>query len=199
MSMTALVAKLLAVLAAGFAADRGMPVCVAGAINALIGIGLNFVCGRVVADYTRGSGIIPAKPWVMQVVLLGWTGFALALLPTVGINMFPPEVRASGYNLGYSITSGFVGGLSPFAITAIRTSEADVTRDYGAALWTLAAGTVSAAAYLVTLWLKPACNTAAAQPLSATMLRTPSRRVSSSSGAGMAVAAAAAIAAAGAK
>jgi hypothetical protein len=87
MSITALTAKLGGVLLCGWLADKGMGVCIAGAANALIGVGLNFGLGKVVADYVKGSGALVGA-WLMQVLLLGWTGFALALLPTVGVNIF---------------------------------------------------------------------------------------------------------------
>ena len=167
MFLTALIAKLSAVLATGWAADIGMPVCWAGVVNSIGGIALNFVAGAVVHNYIKGSSI--AGPWIMQVVLLGRTGFGLALLPTVGVNIYPAEVRASGYNLSYSLASGLVGGLSPLAVTAIRSTNSQgtsgATAIFGAAFWTLAAGVVSAIAYLVTLVVYPVCNRAAAQPL----------------------------------
>jgi hypothetical protein len=94
MYLTALVAKLGAVLATGWAEDKGLPVCWAGAVNGVVGAALNFGSAAVVNAYTPGGSV--AGAWVMQVCLLGWTGFALALLPTVGCNAFPPEVRASG-------------------------------------------------------------------------------------------------------
>ncbi|KIZ04144.1 Putative proline/betaine transporter [Monoraphidium neglectum] len=167
MSITALTAKLGGVLLCGWLADKGMGVCIAGAANALIGVGLNFGLGKVVADYVKGSGALVGA-WLMQVLLLGWTGFALALLPTVGVNIFSPDVRASGYNIGYSITSGIVGGLSPLAVTSIMANHG--AGIYGAAFWTLAAGCVSAFAYLVTLWRFPACSHPHLRPLCQTEL-----------------------------
>jgi hypothetical protein len=83
-------------------------------------------------------------------------------------------VRASGYNIGYALTSGLVGGLSPLAVTAIRDSRGPgAVKVFGAAFWTLAAGAVSAIAYLVTLLRHPPCNYAGAQPLSDTQWRVP--------------------------
>jgi hypothetical protein len=96
---------------------------------------------------------------------LGWTGFALALLPTVGVNINPPEVRASGYNLGYSVTAGFVGGLSPMAVTAIRSSGSPSAHKYGSGFWALAAAAVSALAYSATAAKFPVCRAAKARPL----------------------------------
>ncbi|GBF97663.1 MFS transporter [Raphidocelis subcapitata] len=177
MYLTALVAKLSAVLATGWAADRGLPICWAGAVNGVVGIGLNFASAAVVNSYKPGGSV--AGAWVMQVVLLGWTGFALALLPTVGCNAFPPEVRASGYNLGYSLTSGLVGGLTPLAVTGIRASGSAAAAAYGSAFWTLAAGSVSVLAYVATLHYLPVCNRAAAQPLFSEQLH-PKDRVAAS-------------------
>lgn len=96
---------------------------------------------------------------------------SLALVPTIGINIYPPEVRASGYNLGYSLSSGLVGGLSPLAVTAIRATGNPTAVYYGAALWTLASGAVSAVAYGLVLWYYPVCNRAGAQPLVAVQRR----------------------------
>lgn len=77
-------------------------------------------------------------------------------------------MRASGYNIGYSITSGIVGGLSPLAVTSIMANHG--AGIYGAAFWTLAAGCVSAFAYLVTLWRFPACSHPHLRPLCQTEL-----------------------------
>jgi hypothetical protein len=69
MSLTALAAKFTAVMLTGWAADRGMDVCLAGVVNALIGIALNFVLCEVLAGYTATTTI--AKAWVMQVCTAG--------------------------------------------------------------------------------------------------------------------------------
>jgi hypothetical protein len=149
MYLTALLAKLFAVLATGYAADKGMPICYAGALNALVGIGVNFGTADVVHRFTSASGGgLLAGAWILQAVLLFLAGNAQGLLPTVGTKLYPASVRASGYNLGYSLTSGLVGGLTPFAVTAIRATGGQVTDTYGAALWMLAAGAVSALSYL---------------------------------------------------
>lgn len=63
-----------------------------------------------------------------------------------------PSQRASGYNLSYSLASGLLGGLTPLAVTAIRTSSAaGAVADYAAAYWQLAAAGVSVLAYLAAL------------------------------------------------
>jgi hypothetical protein len=169
MFLTALVAKLSAVLLTGWAADRGMAICWSGVVNSLGGVALQFATAAVVNRTVASGGAGLVGVWVMQVILLGWTGWALALIPPVGINIFTPDIRVSGYNLGYALASGFVGGLTPLAVTAIRSSAGagSVVRDYGAPFWTLAAGGVSALAYVATLLAFPACNHAAARPLAA--------------------------------
>lgn len=174
MFLTALFCKLGGVLATGWAEDRGLPLCWAGVANSVVGVALNFALAAVLrsnlpptaADGSRsGAGFI-AGVWVLQCALLAWTGSALSLLPPVGVNIYPTDVRASGYNLSYSLASGLLGGLTPLAVTAINaSSRSGIVRDFAPAWWQLAAGGVSAAAYAVTRYAFPACNSAKMPPL----------------------------------
>ncbi|KAI8471631.1 MAG: major facilitator superfamily domain-containing protein [Monoraphidium minutum] len=164
MLCTALVALIIVVLLTGWACDKGLPVCWTGAAFSFVGAALPFaLCAATRALAPGGAGGL-AGAWALQVLLMSLTAVPLALLTTVGVNIYPPPVRASGYNLGYSLAFGFVGGLSPVAVTAIS-STSPASNDYGVAFWVLAWGLVSAAAFLLVLWLYPSCNRTAAMPL----------------------------------
>lgn len=172
MLCTGLVALIAVVLLSGVACDRGIPICWTGIFIALGGAALPFALCAAADGLSRGGqqGSL-AAPWVAQVLLMAWTAVALCLLPTVGVSIYPPQVRASGYNLGYSLAFGFVGGLSPMAVTAISSSQNAAASRYGVAFWVMAWGLASAGAFALVLWRYPACNRTAAMPLSASHRR----------------------------
>lgn len=88
----------------------------------------------------------------LQMAIVGVGG---AAVPVVGLAIYPPHVRASGFNLGHNIVMGLLGGLSPMTITAIQLSPA-IAGSGGAAVWSIgiwlaagAAGTVLGAIGLI--------------------------------------------------
>ena len=77
----------------------------------------------------------------LQMAIVGVGG---AVVPVVGLGIYPPQVRASGFNLAHNIVMGLLGGLTPMTVTAIQLSPA--IANHGDAVWSigiwLAAGAV---------------------------------------------------------
>ena len=97
-------------------------------------IGMGWLSDRIgrkpVLLFATVFGMVGALPlfWLMHhdnawLVLLGQFGFAVAIgaflgtQPTVMVEATPPEVRCTAVALGYNITLGVIGGLSPLAAT----------------------------------------------------------------------------------
>ena len=103
-------------------------------------------------------GLIGAWPlfWLMHqadpaLVLLGQLGFVLAVgafvgtQPTIMVEAVPASVRCTTIALGYNVTLGVVGGLSPLVATWLVERTAN---DYSPAFMIMAAAAVSFAALL---------------------------------------------------
>lgn len=105
-----------------------------------------------------GLGMVGAFPffWLMHqdnmaLVLLGQLGFVLAVggfiggQPALMVEAVPAEVRCTAIALGYNVTLGIVGGLSPLFATWLvqRTGN-----DFSPAIMIMAAAAVSIAAIL---------------------------------------------------
>lgn len=103
-------------------------------------------------------GFVGALPffWLMhlgqtELVLLGQFGFVLAVgafvagQPALMVEAVPPEIRCTAIALGYNVTVGILGGLSPLVATWLvhRTDN-----DYSPAFLIMAAAAVSFAAVL---------------------------------------------------
>lgn len=120
-------------VAMGWAADRvgRRPVMLCGALLGLVGA-LPFLW------LMHQSDIL----WI----LLGQFGFVLAIsafggvLPTLMVEAVPAKVRCTTIALGYNVTVGITGGLSPLVATWLvhRTGN-----DYGPALMVMAAAAIS--------------------------------------------------------
>ncbi len=97
-------------------------------------IGMGWLSDRIgrkpVLLFATIFGLVGALPlfWLMHhdnawLVLLGQFGFVVAIgaflgtQPTVMVEATPPEVRCTAIALGYNITLGVIGGLSPLAAT----------------------------------------------------------------------------------
>lgn len=97
-------------------------------------IGMGWLSDRIgrkpVLLFATVWGLVGALPlfWLMHhdnawLVLLGQFGFVVAIgaflgtQPTVMVEATPPEVRCTAIALGYNITLGVIGGLSPLAAT----------------------------------------------------------------------------------
>lgn len=97
-------------------------------------IGMGWLSDRIgrkpVLLFATVFGLVGALPlfWLMHhdnawLVLLGQFGFVVAIgaflgtQPTVMVEATPPEVRCTAIALGYNITLGVIGGLSPLAAT----------------------------------------------------------------------------------
>ena len=100
MLCTSLLALITVVLLTGYACDKGLAVCWAGGAFSLVGAALPFALCAVAGQSIAANGAALAPVWVLHVLLMAWTAVPLAVLPTVGVNIYPPTVRASGYNLG---------------------------------------------------------------------------------------------------
>ncbi len=103
-------------------------------------------------------GFVGALPffWLMHhgdpaVVLLGQLGFVLAVgtfvgtQPTIMVEAAPVAVRCTAIALGYNVTLGLVGGLSPLAATWLVSRTGN---DYSPAFMIMAAAAISFAALL---------------------------------------------------
>ena len=106
----------------------------------------------------QGIAIVAAWPlfWLMHqpdpfVVLLGQLGFVLAVgafigtQPVIMVEAVPAEVRCTAIALGYNVTLGLIGGLSPLTATWLvqRTSN-----DYSPGFMIMAAAAISFLALL---------------------------------------------------
>ncbi len=97
-------------------------------------IGMGWLSDRIgrkpVLLFATILGLVGAMPlfWLMHhdnvgLVMLGQFGFVVAIgaflgtQPTVMVEATPPEVRCTAIALGYNITLGVIGGLSPLAAT----------------------------------------------------------------------------------
>ena len=97
-------------------------------------IGMGWLSDRVgrkpVLLFATVFGLVGALPlfWLMHhdnvgLVMLGQFGFVVAIgaflgtQPTVMVEATPPDVRCTAIALGYNITLGVIGGLSPLAAT----------------------------------------------------------------------------------
>ena len=97
-------------------------------------IGMGWLSDRVgrkpVLLFATVFGLVGALPlfWLMHhdnvgLVMLGQFGFVVAIgaflgtQPTVMVEATPPDVRCTAIALGYNITLGMIGGLSPLAAT----------------------------------------------------------------------------------
>ncbi len=94
--------------------------------------------------------------WLMHsadaaIVLLGQLGFVLAVgtfvgcQPAIMVETVPAEVRCTAIALGYNVTLGVIGGLSPLVATWLVERTAN---DYSPAFMIMAAATVSFLALL---------------------------------------------------
>lgn len=133
MLCTSLLALIAVVLLTGWACDKGLPVCWAGGAFSLAGAALPFALCEVAGRYAPGSGPVALAPvWVLQILLMAWTAVPLALLPTVGVNIYTTSVRASGYCLGCARPRGARGlcwictRQLDFAACCLRTSVCSV-------------------------------------------------------------------------
>jgi MFS transporter, MHS family, proline/betaine transporter len=103
-------------------------------------------------------GVIGAWPlfWLMHrvdpaLILLGQLGFVLAVgaflgtLPVTMVEAVPAKVRCTAVALGYNVTLGVVGGLSPLVATWLVERTAN---DYSPAFMIMAAAAVSFLALL---------------------------------------------------
>jgi MFS transporter, MHS family, proline/betaine transporter len=103
-------------------------------------------------------GVIGAWPlfWLMHrvdpaLVLLGQLGFVAAVgaflgtLPVTMVEAVPAKVRCTAVALGYNVTLGVIGGLSPLAATWLVERTAN---DYSPAFMIMAASAISFAALL---------------------------------------------------
>ena len=97
-------------------------------------IGMGWLSDRIgrkpVLLFATVLGLVGAWPlfWLMHhdnvgLVMLGQFGFVVAIgaflgtQPTVMVEATPPDVRCTAIALGYNITLGVIGGLSPLAAT----------------------------------------------------------------------------------
>jgi len=103
-------------------------------------------------------GVIGAWPlfWLMHrvdpaLVLLGQLGFVVAVgaflgtMPVTMVEVVPAKVRCTAVALGYNVTLGVIGGLSPLAATWLVERTAN---DYSPAFMIMAAAAVSFLALL---------------------------------------------------
>jgi hypothetical protein len=101
MLATAQVVMICCALLGGWACDLGIAVCWAGAAVSAVGAPLPFALCALAGRLAGGGAAGPlAGVWLLHVLVMGLVGVSVALLPTVGVNIYDPSVRATGYNLG---------------------------------------------------------------------------------------------------
>ena len=113
---------------------------------------------RPVVLVATAFGFVAAWPlfWLMHsaddaVVLLGQLGFVLAVgtfigcQPAIMVETVPAEVRCTAIAVGYNVTLGVIGGLSPLVATWLVERTAN---DYGPAFMIMVAAAVSFVAVL---------------------------------------------------
>jgi hypothetical protein len=61
----------------------------------------------------------PVGMWLLLPLLLGATGVIGGIMTTIGPAIYPPAVRATGYNLGHNLAMSIFGGLCPLIISAL--------------------------------------------------------------------------------
>eukprot|EP00775_Hariotina_reticulata_P009250 gene9250-9416_t len=57
--------------------------------------------------------------WLLLPLMLGSCGFLGGFMTSIGPSIFPPAVRASGYNLAHNLAMSLFGGLSPIIVSAL--------------------------------------------------------------------------------
>ncbi|WIA20600.1 hypothetical protein OEZ85_004984 [Tetradesmus obliquus] len=61
-----------------------------------------------------------AAAWLMQLADLTLNASIFGFIPTIGNNLFPVHVRATGFNFVHTASQSWLGGLSPLIITALQ-------------------------------------------------------------------------------
>ena len=127
-------------LIAGWAADRGLHVLPSTAALALTATAAAFGVCAIILKCSL------AAIWVSLVLMMALIGLQPALIPVVGIGLYPADCRASGFNFAYNVAFGLLGGLTPMAITAIQLSPAIIS--------TFGAGSI----FALPIWISAGCG-----------------------------------------
>ncbi|KAI8467534.1 MAG: major facilitator superfamily domain-containing protein [Monoraphidium minutum] len=127
----------------------------------------HFVCDRPVPKVWAYCGLValitglsfPALLWLhtgsmaalfvalpLMIALCGTLG---GLMTSIGPQIYPAAVRASGYNLGHNLSMTIFGGFSPFAVTALSVPVHPPALAAAVVVAILAAVSIAAAAPLV--------------------------------------------------
>jgi hypothetical protein len=114
--LTAYLGCIMGLIAGGWVADRGVPALPFTAGLAVASTALAFGGCAVVL---RGS---LAAIWAVVVLIVTLIELQPAMIPIVGLSIYPADCRASGFSLAFNIPP-ILGGLSPLAITAIQLSQ----------------------------------------------------------------------------
>lgn len=83
----------------------------------LIGVvGLAFCSYPAFLVFNQGDFI---WVWVVQIGLAAISGFWVAIFPTLLLELFPTEVRVTGYSLSYNLGVAMAGGTAPLIATGL--------------------------------------------------------------------------------
>ncbi|GBF92045.1 hypothetical protein Rsub_04392 [Raphidocelis subcapitata] len=122
----------------GAAIDAGLRVLWSNAALALAGSALGFAV-------FSGVSVSLGAAWGLVALFHFVIGLAQANVALPCTRIYEPLQRTTGFSLGFNIGYGVIGGLSPFAVTAIQTSLPEGDRGYAAAIWLMALGAISVA------------------------------------------------------
>jgi multidrug transporter EmrE-like cation transporter len=92
--------------------------------------------------------------WALMFFLCGFVqGFMVASFAP----LYPPEIRATAFNVPYCIANGVFGGLSPVILTAISTIPG-VNKTFAPAYFLGACAALSLSSAVLLWWLRPISN-----------------------------------------
>jgi MFS family permease len=76
--------------------------------------------GLAVSTYTFFAGLPNTYPWlVAHYAVAGCFVGTIAIVPIVGVKLFPAAVRATGLSFGYNVFYAVFGGLTPMVVGAL--------------------------------------------------------------------------------
>eukprot|EP00878_Enallax_costatus_P017013 GHUV01017861.1.p1 GENE.GHUV01017861.1~~GHUV01017861.1.p1 ORF type:complete len:573 (+),score=108.97 GHUV01017861.1:493-2211(+) len=137
-------------LASGWLSDKGVPriwLCF-GVFTVATGISCPVLLALPTASF--------AGAWLLHTLLMMIMACVLGVIPATLSCIYPPTVRATGFNLGHNMAMSWLGGVSPTIVTALVAATGKTFLAPGVLL-TVSAG-ISMLAALVLAWYAPQAN-----------------------------------------